>query len=149
MFARGATRTTARHVDCERRRSYGTRRRESDRTRCGSRGYCRTVFARGSRRVNINDFYEGYKQKDLAADEIIVRVHVPLQAPDELLKLYKVSRRNDLDIATFGAAVRMRTVGGAISRAFIAYSGVAATRKPTTSLRASGGHKSRAAERQD
>jgi xanthine dehydrogenase small subunit len=89
---------------------------------------------RGTRRAKINGFYKGYKIKDLAADEIITRCHVPLPAADELLRLYKVARRNDLDIATFGAAVRVRRVGDVISRAFISYSGVAAivVRLPAT-----------------
>jgi xanthine dehydrogenase small subunit len=88
----------------------------------------------GTRRVQINDFYKGYKVKDLAADEIITRIFIPLPAPDELLKLYKVSKRNDLDIATFGAGIRVRKAGDIITRALIAYSGVAPTvvRLPST-----------------
>jgi xanthine dehydrogenase small subunit len=43
------------------------------------------------------------------------------------LKLYKVSRRNDLDIATFGAAIRVRRARDIVSRAYVAYSGVAPT----------------------
>ena len=81
----------------------------------------------GSRRVQINDFYKGYKVKDMAADEIITRIFIPLPAAGELLKLYKISRRNDLDIATFGAGIRVRKAGDLITRAFIAYSGVAPT----------------------
>ena len=50
---------------------------------------------------------------------------LPLPAPDELLKLYKISRRNDLDIATFGAGIRIKKAGNVITRAYIAYSGVA------------------------
>lgn len=82
---------------------------------------------RGTRRVRLDRFYNGYKLKDLAADEIITRIHLPLPPADDLLRLYKVSRRNDLDIATFGAAIRIRRDGGRIARAWIAYSGVAAT----------------------
>jgi xanthine dehydrogenase small subunit len=79
------------------------------------------------RRVNINNFYKGYKARDLAPDEIITHVLIPLPAADELLKLYKISKRNDLDIATFGAGIRIQRAGDRISRAFIAYSGVAPT----------------------
>jgi xanthine dehydrogenase small subunit len=79
------------------------------------------------RRVKVNDFYRCYKMKDLAAEEIITHLRVPRFAPDDLWKLYKVSRRNDLDIATFGAAVRVRKAGDAIGRASVAYSGVAPT----------------------
>jgi len=88
----------------------------------------------GTRRVKIQEFYKGYKVKDLARDEIITRVLLPLPSADELLKLYKVSRRNDLDIATFGAAIRVRREGATISRAQVAYSGVGPTvvRLPAT-----------------
>src|SRR5262249_7835700 len=81
----------------------------------------------GCRRVKLNGFYKGYKVKDLASDEIITRVFVPLPAADEVLKLYKVSRRRDLDIATVGAAVRLKRAGDVITRAFVAVSGVAPT----------------------
>jgi xanthine dehydrogenase small subunit len=92
------------------------------------------VSRAGTRRVNINRFYRGYKVRDMAAEEIITRVLVPLPDDDELLRLYKVSRRNDLDIATFGAAVRMRRTGDVITRAHIAYAGVGPTvvRLPAT-----------------
>jgi xanthine dehydrogenase small subunit len=103
----------------------------------------------GKRRVKINEFYQRYKVKDLRADEIITGVLLPLPSPlslceggearvdgagDELLKLYKVSRRQDLDIATVGAAIRVRRAGAVITRAYLAFSGVAPTvvRLPAT-----------------
>jgi xanthine dehydrogenase small subunit len=85
------------------------------------------VGRNGSRRIKINDFYKGYKIQDLAPDEIITKVLIPLPAPDELLRLYKVSKRNDLDIATFGAGIRIKRAGAIITRAFVAYAGVAPT----------------------
>ncbi len=81
----------------------------------------------GERRRSINGFFTGYKQKDLAADELIVRVELPLPAEDERLRLYKISRRRDLDIATFGAAVRIREQLGVIQHAGIAFTGVGPT----------------------
>ena len=81
----------------------------------------------GSRSVKITEFYRGYKVKDLRADEIITHVRIPNAQAGESLKLYKVSRRNDLDIATFGAAIRVRIVKGVVHRAYVAYAGVAAT----------------------
>jgi xanthine dehydrogenase small subunit len=78
----------------------------------------------GSREVNINDFYKGYKKLDLRPGELIARVRVPLPADDELLRLYKVSRRRDLDIASFTAAIRMRLEGETISEAAIAFGAV-------------------------
>ena len=78
----------------------------------------------GTRLVSINSFYRGYKQFDLKPDEIITRVFVPVV--HDTIKLYKVSRRNDLDISAFTAAIRMR-VNGHIEEARIAYGGVAPT----------------------
>jgi xanthine dehydrogenase small subunit len=78
----------------------------------------------GSRRVLITEFYKGYKQFDLRPGELIVRVRIPLPAPDELLRLYKVSRRRDLDIASFTAAIRLRMDGDAIEEAAIAFGAV-------------------------
>jgi xanthine dehydrogenase small subunit len=85
------------------------------------------VSRRGVRHRSVNGFYTGYKKKDLAADELIARVVVPLPAASDRLRLYKVSRRYDLDIATFGAAVLVSEAGGVIRRANVAYSGVART----------------------
>ncbi len=85
------------------------------------------VSPRGVRQRSVNGFYTGYKQKDLAPDELLTHVTLPLPAADERLRLYKVSRRNDLDIATFGAAVRIQETDGVIRRAAVAYSGVGPT----------------------
>jgi len=78
----------------------------------------------GRRAVNVNDFYKGYKKFDLRADELLAKVRFPLPQADERLRLYKVSRRRDLDIATFTAAIRMRLDGDTISGAAIAYGAV-------------------------
>jgi len=81
----------------------------------------------GRRTVNITDFYQGYKKFDLRSDELLAKVHIPLPASDDLLRLYKVSRRRDLDIATFTAAIRMRLDGDAIVEAALAYGAVGPT----------------------
>jgi xanthine dehydrogenase small subunit len=81
----------------------------------------------GRREVNVNDFYHGYKQLDLKPGELIVEVRIPLPADDELLRLYKVSRRRDLDISGFTAAVRMRLDGDVIEQASIAFGAVGPT----------------------
>jgi xanthine dehydrogenase small subunit len=79
----------------------------------------------GARTVAIQDFYLGYKKFDLRPDEIITRIRVPVVR--DRLKLYKVSRRRDLDISAFTAAIRLRTLDGHIDTAAIAYGGVAPT----------------------
>jgi xanthine dehydrogenase small subunit len=81
----------------------------------------------GTRRVNINRFYTGYRKTVMATDEIITGVHIPLPDDECHFKLYKVSRRKDLDISAFSAAILLRVGAGRIIECRIAYGGVAAT----------------------
>jgi len=78
----------------------------------------------GSRWVNIHQFYKGYRQTILTGNELVTRVRLAVPRESESFKLYKVSRRLDLDIVTFGAAVWMRRAGGIIEDVRIAYGGV-------------------------
>jgi xanthine dehydrogenase small subunit len=82
---------------------------------------------RGTRRVNINDFYTGYRKTVMTPDELIAAVHLPLLGENERLKLYKVSKRKDLDIASFGAAIWIKLSGDLIEDVRVAFGGVAAT----------------------
>ncbi|TWU22655.1 xanthine dehydrogenase small subunit [Bythopirellula polymerisocia] len=81
----------------------------------------------GSRKVSINDFYQGYKKFDLRQGELLTRVTVPLPKERELLRLFKVSRRLDLDISSFTAAIRMRLDGDTITEAALAFGAVGPT----------------------
>ena len=82
----------------------------------------------GSRMVPIGEFYAGYRKTVLQPDELLTQVGIPIPARDEIFKLYKVSRRKDLDIASFGAAIWMKLGGaGAIADVRIAYGGVGPT----------------------
>ena len=79
----------------------------------------------GSRRVNINDFFSGYKRTVMLDDELITRVLIPIPAADELFRLYKVSHRKDLDISAFTAAFWIRRgADETIDDVRIAYGGV-------------------------
>jgi xanthine dehydrogenase small subunit len=82
------------------------------------------IGTKGVRRVKIDRFYKGYKQLDLAPDELISRVHVPLPKAGEVLKLYKVSKRKHMDISSFTAAILMTGDDYEIESARIAYGGV-------------------------
>lgn len=62
----------------------------------------------GVRNCNINNFYSGYKQMDLAGTELIAHVEIPHKPPNTQLKLYKVSQRRDLDISCVSAAFKMQ-----------------------------------------
>ncbi|HZZ27861.1 MAG TPA: FAD binding domain-containing protein [Pirellulales bacterium] len=81
----------------------------------------------GRRTVNINQFYHSYKKFDLRPDELLVSIRIPLPCPGELLRLYKVSRRRDLDISTFTAALRLELASETISHAALAYGAVGPT----------------------
>ena len=81
----------------------------------------------GVRRVNLNDFYTGYRQSVLTAEELITRIFIPIPAKGDLLKLYKVSKRKDLDISTVSAAVWMKRAGDTITETRIAFGGVGPT----------------------
>ena len=81
----------------------------------------------GKRTVPIRKFIKGYKQFDLNSDEMITKITIPLPGNDDVLKLYKVSRRQNLDISTFSAAFKMTQKNGTIDKMDIAFGGVAAT----------------------
>lgn len=80
----------------------------------------------GSRKILMKDLYKGYKQLSLQSDEVIVKIHVPMPLKSEIFKLYKVSRRQHLDISSFTAAIRLSVDKGKITAASVAYGGVAA-----------------------
>ena len=79
----------------------------------------------GARVVALKDFYLGYKKLDLRPGEIITRILIPLPRSGETLRLYKVSKRSHLDIATFTAAMLMRRTDGRVDSMRVAYGGVA------------------------
>ncbi len=78
----------------------------------------------GTRRIRVNQLYEGYKKLAMKPDEMITRIHMPLPVEDEILKLYKVSRRQHLDISAFTAAILLTVTGGIVTSARLAFGGV-------------------------
>ena len=81
----------------------------------------------GRRSVTVEDFHTGYRKTQLQAGEIVASLRIPLPKQAQVFKAYKVSRRVDLDIASFGAAFLLTLDGDTITGARIAYGGVAAT----------------------
>lgn len=84
------------------------------------------VGVNGARKIKMTDFYTGYKKLAMQSDEMIVKIHVALPLKDEIVKLYKVSRRQHLDISAFTAAIRLKVDKGKIQTAAVCYGGVAA-----------------------
>jgi xanthine dehydrogenase small subunit len=83
------------------------------------------VGTAGGRRVPMSEFYSGYRTTVAKPEELVTGVRIPLPRSGEIFKLYKVSRRKDLDISSFGAAIWMRRdPGGVVSDMRIFYGGV-------------------------
>jgi xanthine dehydrogenase small subunit len=81
----------------------------------------------GRRDVLFKNFYLGYKKLDMLPEELILSVSIPRRSKNEVLKLYKVSRRKDLDISAVNAAIKMTVTNGKIEKFAVAYGGVGPT----------------------
>lgn len=79
------------------------------------------------RHVNINEFYEGYKQTALADNEFVRCVHIPLPSTESELFVYKISKRLDDDISAVCGIFNLHIQGHTIIDATIAFGGMAAT----------------------
>ncbi|MET0593139.1 MAG: FAD binding domain-containing protein [Polyangiaceae bacterium] len=81
---------------------------------------------RGQRRVPVREFFTGYRRTVLEPDELLVAIRVPARAPSHA-RFLKVSKRMLDDISSVAAAFAIDVEDGVISRARLAYGGVAAT----------------------
>jgi xanthine dehydrogenase small subunit len=81
---------------------------------------------RGRRRVAIDQFFAGYRKTVLEPDELIVAVRVPARQPSHA-RFFKVSKRRLDDISSVAAAFVLDVERGVITRARLAYGGVAPT----------------------
>lgn len=88
---------------------------------------------RGEREMPLEDFYIGYRQNLLAADEVVAFIKVPLPASAVstsqtfLLRAYKISKRYDDDISAVCLVLHLTLEGGVVSEMSIGAGGVAAT----------------------
>ncbi|MFL6214861.1 MAG: FAD binding domain-containing protein [Blastocatellia bacterium] len=89
---------------------------------------------RGSRRVAFNEFYTGYRQTVLAADELLIAVRLPKLEANERDFFYKVGTRRAQAISKGVMAARAATADGVIESIRIAIGSVAPTviRAPQT-----------------
>lgn len=90
----------------------------------------------GERRMPLEQFYLGYQQKDLRADEVLAAVCVPLPSSSPSsseaqrhFRTYKLAKRFDQDISAVCAAFSIRVEDDIIREVRIAYGGMAATPK--------------------
>lgn len=81
----------------------------------------------GKREVMMKDFYLGYKTLNMNKDEIVTAIKIPMIKTNELVKLYKVSVRKDLDISAVTFAGILEIENEKIKSARFSLGGVAAT----------------------
>ncbi len=82
---------------------------------------------RGQRELALSDFYTGYRQNQLAADEVLAWIRVPHPANGELLGAYKISKRFDDDISAVCLSLNMQLHNALVAQITIGVGGVAAT----------------------
>ena len=82
---------------------------------------------RGERRLALEAFYLDYMRNDLAADEYLAAVEVPLPTAWQVMRSYKVSKRHDCDISAVCAGFALTLEDGVIRQPRVAYGGMAAT----------------------
>lgn len=82
---------------------------------------------RGRRFVRLEDFYQGYRKTILQPDELIIRIRTRLPTKNQTLKLFKISKRRDMDISTVTFALLATIVDDHIVDAKVAVGGVGPT----------------------
>ena len=82
---------------------------------------------RGSREMPLEQLYTGYRQNVMAPDEVLAWIDVPKPAPDEFMRIYKISKRFDDDISAVCLAINIHIDNGMIVNASIGVGGIAAT----------------------
>ena len=84
------------------------------------------VSLSGERTVPLSEFFRGYRETLLARGEILKSIRIPKPLPTEA-RFYKVAKRSLDDISTVAAGFSIsRDDNGRITRARLAYGGVAA-----------------------
>lgn len=73
--------------------------------------------------IPVRQFITGYRKTTLEKDELITEIRIPLPPKGEKIKMYKVSKRHDMDISTVSAAFRLKLDKGRKVTYFTAYFG--------------------------
>lgn len=86
------------------------------------------LFGRnGIRKVNIKNFFRGYRKNILKKDEIISSIEIPYANKKNKIFSWKLSKRYDQDISTVSLAINIQMQNNIIKELHIAAGGVAAT----------------------
>ena len=81
----------------------------------------------GTRKVNIKNFFRGYRKNILKKDEIISSIEIPYANKQNKIFSWKLSKRYDQDISTVSLAINIQIRNNVIKELHIAAGGVAAT----------------------
>ena len=81
------------------------------------------------RTLPLDGFYLDYMKNQRQPGELLVRIDVPLPAPGERLRAYKLSKRFDCDISAVACGLRLTLDGDTVREARFAFGGMAATVK--------------------
>lgn len=83
-----------------------------------------------SRVLSLEDFILDYRKIDLAPDELLTRIFIPVPAPNQLFLCVKASVRKQLDISTVSLAMLLqKDKANRVEKIVLAYGGMAATVK--------------------
>lgn len=75
------------------------------------------------RKINLSDFYKGYKKTAMRKDEVIYAIEIPLQSC--LANFEKTAKRQSVDIASVNSAISIQVKNNIIKNITLAYGGVA------------------------
>jgi xanthine dehydrogenase small subunit len=77
------------------------------------------------RTIALEDFFLSYGKQDLAPGEFVESVRIPRPSPEMLVRIVKLSKRFDSDISGVCGAFALRIEDGVVTRARIAFGGMA------------------------
>lgn len=81
----------------------------------------------GGRTIPITKYFKGYKETVLQKHELITKLLIPLPKRKPILKLYKIARREQLDISCVNAAILFQLDKQVIQSIKLCYGGVGPT----------------------
>lgn len=86
------------------------------------------------RSVAIQDFFTGYKQTQLLENEWVDSIQIALPSPNQILRVYKVSKRIEDDISAVCMALNITLENNTVRALSTGFGGVAATPSSCTEL---------------
>lgn len=83
------------------------------------------VSRQGRRTVPMDSFITGYRKTVLEPGELVAAIRIPTPPEGRHISVYKIARRVDQDISAASAAFALDVTDGKVTRARIAFGGVA------------------------